>query len=86
MRFVRVFVDGENRGQLTFGQSLSLELEPGRHMFLFDNTWAKKSMELDLTPGETRALVVGNQPGGCFVAGLAFAGAGPTHVFIEEQG
>lgn len=84
MRSVIVAIDGVRRGQLAYGQSLELELEPGQHTLLLDNTWAKKSMDLDLAPGSHRTLVVGNRPGGCFLAGLAFAGAGPTQVFVEE--
>ncbi|HRI43252.1 MAG TPA: hypothetical protein PLL78_00265 [Fimbriimonadaceae bacterium] len=84
MRFVVVSVDGSRQGQLSYGQSLEIRLEPGTHTLLLDNTWAKKTVEVDLPAGSTRTLVVGNRPGGCFLAGLAFAGAGPTQVFAEE--
>jgi hypothetical protein len=84
MRAVIVAIDGVRRGQLTYGQSLELELEPGKHTLILDNTWAKKAVDLELSPGSRRTLVVGNRPGGCFLAGLAFAGAGPTQVFVEE--
>jgi len=84
MRYVIVSVDGSRQGQLAYGQSLEIRLDPGRHTLLLDNTWAKKSLEIDLAAGSTRTLLVGNRPGGCFLAGLAFAGAGPTQVFVEE--
>lgn len=84
MRCVIVSIDGSRRGQLSYGQSLEFDLAPGPHTLLLDNTWAKKTVDLDLAPGSKRTLVVGNRPGGCFLAGLAFAGAGPTQVFAEE--
>lgn len=84
MRNVDVYIDGKMEGRLGFGESKSFEVEPGDRHVRFDNTWAKKELDLTFEDGDRREFVVGNVPGGCFVAGLALAGAGPTHVFAEE--
>jgi hypothetical protein len=84
MRFIQIIVDGKISGQLSFGESTTIDIEPGERRIRFDNTWAKKDFTLDFTDGQTRTFVVGNVPGGCFLASLALAGASPTPVFAEE--
>lgn len=84
MRNVDVYIDGKMEGRIGFGETKSFDVEPGERHVKFDNTWAKKELDLTFADGGRREFVVGNIPGGCFIAGLALAGAGPTDVFADE--
>lgn len=84
MRNVDVYIDGKMEGRIGFGETKTFDVAPGERHVKFDNTWAKKELDLEFVAGARREFVVGNIPGGCFIAGLALAGAGPTDVFAEE--
>lgn len=84
MRNVDVYIDGKMEGRIGYGETKSFDVQPGERHVKFDNTWAKKELHLAFIEGGRREFIVGNVPGGCFVAGLALAGAGPTQVFAEE--
>ena len=85
MRGLEVFIDGEFAYDLMFNKSFAVELAPGRHTVKVSNHLFKKSMELDLKPGETINLQAGNNFG--LIGGLMVSvlGMGPYKVFLKED-
>lgn len=52
-RGIDILLDGQFVGDLTYGNSLSIEIEPGVHNLTATNRLKSKSVEFDARPGET---------------------------------
>ena len=51
-RVVKLWVDGEPAGRLLYGQTVTVDLSPGRHMVKAHNTLFGTTIEFDAAPGE----------------------------------
>ena len=45
-------LDGQKIATLMYGQSKTLEIGPGAHTLVFDNTWKKRKVEFEANAGE----------------------------------
>ena len=84
-RQVIVKLDGRQRGDLLFGDSLTLKILPGHHRLQVDNTWNKKTVEFDAAPGEHLRFRAVNRTGhwGWFL--LTALGVGLIWVSLEGE-
>ena len=82
-RQIIVKVDGKRVAQLTYGQTVTIPLTTGHHKLTVDNTWNRKSIELNLASGERREFLTRSRSGkfSWFLIGLI--GAAPLYVSIE---
>ena len=83
-RQVIVRVDGENVGELLFGETLTHELSPGHHRLVVDNTWNRKSVEFDIAAGDHIEFMTRNSAGRFSWFLLFTLGAGPMYVSLER--
>lgn len=84
-RQVIVKLDGEQKGDLLFGDSLTLNVPPGHHKLQVDNTWNWKTIEFDAGPGEHLRFRAINKTGhwGWFL--LSAFGVGLIFVSLERE-
>jgi hypothetical protein len=82
-RQIKIFLDGEIRGELMFGNEISLDLAPGPHVVRVDNTWNQKEIHIEIRPGERLRFLAKSSAGKFAWFLLGFLGAGPMQVFIE---
>jgi hypothetical protein len=84
-REVFVSLDGSELGILRFGDSVTRELEPGRHELRAHNTLFRQRLSLDVGPGEHLRFNVVNRPGWGTYAMMSVLGAGPLYLSIERE-
>ncbi|MBX7131943.1 MAG: hypothetical protein K1X67_04605 [Fimbriimonadaceae bacterium] len=82
-RFILVIIDGRQVASLNFGSQVDLDLAPGRHHIVFDNTWAKKEVDLDVAEGEIYAAQVGNTTSWLASLWMSVLAAFPTRIFLN---
>lgn len=82
-RQIVVSLDGERKGELLFGGSLTLLTAPGRHTLRADNTWNRKDIDLEVIEGSDLHFVVKSTAGQFSRFLLVAFGAGPIYVSIE---
>ena len=51
-RVVKLWVDGEPAGRLPYGQTVTVDVAPGRHIVKAHNTLFGTTLEFDAAPGE----------------------------------
>jgi hypothetical protein len=83
-RQIVVKLDGQQIGELMFGESVSRELRPGHHRLVVDNTWNWKTVEFDIAPDEHVEFRTKNRAGRFSWFLLFTLGAGPIYVSIER--
>lgn len=81
-RFILIKVDGRIVGSLMFGDHMAIDLEPGRHLVEFDNTWKRKRVELEVHEDEVYAAQVGNETPWLFTFLMSILAAFPTNLFL----
>jgi len=59
-RELYVSVDGGPSAILSYGDSLTVPLEPGPHQLRVHNTWSRKRADIDVAPGEHVRFVAVN--------------------------
>ena len=82
-RQIIVYLDGENKGELMFGYSVTLEVTPGAHTLRVDNTWNHQDLQLEVRSGDRlqfRATSAASQFSWFL---LGFLGFGPHRVSLE---
>jgi hypothetical protein len=80
-----VWIDGERVATLLWGDSITNELQPGRHRVRVSNTLVWKTLEFDLAPGEQVFFEAINRTGpGTFLM-LAIFGAGPLYLTLQRM-
>lgn len=84
-RQVIVDLDGEPFDILMFGQSATRSIAPGPHRLLVNNTWNKKTVEFEASPGEHVKFSTVNRAGRLTWFLVALIGAGPMYVSIERE-
>ena len=84
-RQIIVKLDGEQKGELLFGDSVTLPVTPGHHKLQVDNTWNWKNVEFEAAPGEHVRFRTVNKTGswGWFL--LSAVGVGLIFVSIERE-
>jgi len=83
-RQIVVYLDGENKGELMFGFSMTLIIAPGAHTLRVDNTWRHQDVQLELHPGDHVKFRAANAASQLSWFLLGFLGFGPYHVSIES--
>jgi hypothetical protein len=82
-RQVIVSLDGQRRGELLFGDSLTLPVLPGHHKLRVDNTWNHQDVSLDVHDGDHLRFLTKSTSGQFSRFLLIALGAGPIYVSIE---
>jgi hypothetical protein len=82
-RQIIVYLDGENQGELMFGDSLTLDVSAGAHALRVDNTWNHKDLHIEIHPGDHLEFLTKSTAGKFAWFLLGFLGAGPMQVSIE---
>ena len=81
---ITVWLDEERLAVLMPGESVSRETPPGLHRLKAFNTLLRKTVELDLSPGESLTMVASNRAGfGTML--FAMLGVGPLYVGLERE-
>ena len=84
-RQIIVKLNGENVGELLFGDTISFPVNAGRHRLRVDNTWNWKTLELDISAGDHFKFQTINRAGRLTWFLVSMFGAGPIHVSIERE-
>jgi len=82
-RQIKIFLDGENQGELMFGDSMTLNVSAGTHAIRVDNTWNRKELTLEIHAGGSLQFLTKSSAGKFAWFLLGFLGAGPMQVSIE---
>ena len=64
VREIYVSIDGHDAGVLRPGDVVRKQVAPGRHIVKATNTLFRRSLEVELAPGETAEFLGVNKPGG----------------------
>ncbi|HET9267519.1 MAG TPA: hypothetical protein VFO31_05120 [Vicinamibacterales bacterium] len=64
VREIYVSIDGKDAGVLRLGDVVTKQVTPGRHVVKATNTLFRRSLEVDLAPGEIAEFLGVNKPGG----------------------
>lgn len=84
-RQIVVKVDGENVGELYYGDTISVPVAAGHHRLRVDNTWNWKTVEVDIATGDHLKFQTRSRAGR-FTGFLAsMLGAGPIYVSIQRE-
>jgi hypothetical protein len=84
-RQVFLRIDGGERLALLFGESVTTDLEPGRHRLRVHNTLMWKTIDFAIEPGEHLEFIVINSAR-WWTAGMAgLLGAAPLFLTIEKR-
>jgi hypothetical protein len=78
-------IDGLTLTTLLWGDSITCELEPGRHRLRVHNTLVWKTVDFALAPGEQAFFEVINRTGRGTLAMTVVFGIGPLYVTINRM-
>ena len=84
-RQIELSLDGHRWATLLYGQSASVELEPGPHTLRLHNTLVWKTLELTLEPGAHERLRVANRTGWGTWWMLSLLGVGPLYLSVSRD-
>ena len=82
-RQINVSLDGEQKAELMFGDTISFSTTPGHHTLRVDNTWNHKDLVLDVTAGNDLRFLTKSTAGQFSRFLLVAFGAGPIYVSLE---
>ncbi|HEY1422983.1 MAG TPA: hypothetical protein VGF20_05985 [Candidatus Acidoferrum sp.] len=82
-RQIFVYLDGEQKAELIFGDEIAIPAPAGRHVLRVDNTWNHKDLELSVSAGSDLRFVTKSSAGQFSRFLLVAFGAGPIYVSIE---
>jgi hypothetical protein len=83
-RQIILSLDGEPWATLLYGQSATRDIDPGRHGLRAYNTLVWKTVEFDVTPGESVHFSAVNRAGRGTGALIALLGVGPLYVTLDR--
>ena len=84
-RDIYVDLDGEQIAILHAGDEVTREVKPGRHRLKAHNTLFRKSLDMNLSPGEHATFTVINKAGfGTYSVLAFFLGGGPLYLTLER--
>jgi hypothetical protein len=82
-RGIKLALDGTELTVLKSAKAIVIDVDPGRHTLCVDNTFHRKTIELEIKPGEQAHFRVWNKRGfGSWMVELF--GAGPMYLAIEK--
>jgi hypothetical protein len=84
-RQIIVKLDGENVGELYYGDTISIRVTAGRHKLRVDNTWNWKTVELDVAAGDHLKFQTVSRAGRFTWFLVSMLGAGPIYVSIKRE-
>jgi hypothetical protein len=84
-RELYVSVDGERRGILRYGDSLTVPVTPGHHRLRVHNTISRRHAEFDVGTGEQICFRAANVRGKGFAMMAMFFGIAPMHTVLERD-
>lgn len=84
VRQIYISVDGKRIAELLYGDTCTVQVEPGEHWLRANNTLVWKTVECRLEPGEHATFTVVNRPGPGTYAMLSFLGSGPIYLTFER--
>ena len=84
-RQIIVKLDGENVGELYYGDTISIRVTAGHHRLRVDNTWNWKTVELDVAPGDHLKFHAMSRAGRFSWFLVSMLGAGPIYVSIKRE-
>jgi hypothetical protein len=82
-RQIFVYLDGQQKAELMFGEEIAIHAPAGRHVLRVDNTWNHKDLELNVSAGSDLRFVTKSSAGQFSRFLLVAFGAGPIYVSIE---
>jgi hypothetical protein len=83
-RQIVLSLDGAPLATLLYGESVTREIDPGRHRLRAHNTLVWKTVEFDCAAGEHARFVTVNRAGFGSASLVALLGAGPLYVTLER--
>lgn len=84
-RQIFVRIDGGPQVALRFGQSFTLEIQPGRHQLRAHNTLFWRTVTFHVEPGEHLEFLLINKGGPITFGIAALLGAAPVFLKIERR-
>jgi len=84
-RQIIVKVDGENVGELFYGDTISIAVTAGHHKLRVDNTWNWKTLDLDVIAGDHLKFQTVSRAGRFTWFLVSMLGAGPIYVSIKRE-
>jgi hypothetical protein len=84
-RQIIVKLDGENVGELFYGDTISVPVTAGHHRLRVDNTWNWKTVELDVAAGDHLKFQTVSRAGRFTWFLVSMLGAGPIYVSIKRE-
>lgn len=84
-RQVLVRVDDGPTATLMFGDQVTREVAPGRHLLRVNNTLVWKRVPFTIEPGEHLEFQLINRPGRLTLGFLALLGVAPLYLAIERR-
>jgi hypothetical protein len=83
-RQVIVSIDGQKKGTLMFGDSVTVEIPPGPHRLRAYNTLVWKNVSFDAKPREHIQFLITNRTSRMTLGFLALMGVAPLYVTIDR--
>ena len=84
-RELYVWVDGDRRGILRYGDSLTVPVSAGHHELRVHNTISRRRAEFDAAQGEDIRFRAANVRGKGFEILAIFFGIAPMHTVLERE-
>ena len=85
-RDIYVDLDGEQIAILHAGDEVTREVKPGHHRLKAHNTLFRKTLDMNLAPGEHATFTVINKAGfGTYSVLAFFLGGGPLYLTLERE-
>ena len=84
LRQIIVTLDAEPQRTLMFGETFTVEVQPGQHLLKVNNTLFWKRVPFALEPGEHLEFVTINHPGRMALGFLTLMGVAPLYLKIEK--
>lgn len=85
IRQVFVSVDGKDAAVLVYGQTVTVDVEPGPHTMRIHNTLVWKNIPFDAAAGEDIRYDIINRAGFGTTALIATLGVGPIYLTVLRQ-
>ena len=85
IRQLVVSIDGKSAATLLYGESVTREVEPGRHRLRIHNTLVWRTVQVELRAGEHAWFTAVNRAGFGTYSLIGLLGAGPLYVGIVRD-
>jgi hypothetical protein len=79
-----IYLDGQQLGEILFGESLTREISPGPHKLRVSNTLVWKTLAFEAKSGESVRFEAVNRPGRLTYPLMVIMGVGPLYVTLRR--